>query len=577
MRFHEQLSSYLDQIGATHKELAEASALSAATISRYCSGEREPVYQSDAVGQLAGALTELARKKGHALPPRDEILRSLNDAVQNRLDVDYDVFLANLNRLLGDLGVRISELARGIFSDASHISKILSGSRRPGNVNNFIREVSSYIARRFAGSNDLSAIAKLTETEANALSSVPALQEKISSWLGSSAAAAPDDSIPRFLSQVDEFDLGKYLKAVRFDAIKVPPALPQLPTRKEYTGIRQMMESELDFMKTTVLSRRTDPCILYSDMPLEEMAADPDFPKKYMFGMALMLKKGLHLHIIHDINRPFAEMMLGLESWIPLYMTGQISPYYLPLSQSKVFLHFLKVSGAAALEGTAIADNQGSGKYVLYRSREDVKHYRIRAAQLLEKALPLMDIYRDDEKKYASLLQQIWADGDRKMICSNLPAYFLPEERLLAILDAAAPGKPLRKKILSYYREMRETMRALLKENCIHLVVPGADPARFGEAPVGLSLADLLLTEQIPLSYDSYTACLQDLRALAETEPNFTLEEDPAPAFHNINILILGERLVVVSKEKSPVIHFVIHHKKMIRAFQNFVPPLVEQ
>ena len=33
----------------------------------------------------------------------------------------------------------------------------------------------------------------------------------------------------------------------------------------------------------------------------------------------------------------------------------------------------------------------------------------------------------------------------------------------------------------------------------------------------------------------------------------------------------------VVFKEKSPVIHFVIHHKKMIRAFQNFVPPLVEQ
>ena len=42
------------------------------------------------------------------------------------------------------------------------------------------------------------------------------------------------------------------------------------------------------------------------------MAADLDFSKKYMLGLALLLKKGLHLNIIHSLNRPFQEMMLGL-------------------------------------------------------------------------------------------------------------------------------------------------------------------------------------------------------------------------------------------------------------------------
>lgn len=42
-----------------------------------------------------------------------------------------------------------------------------------------------------------------------------------------------------------------------------------------------------------------------------------------MLGLALLLKKGLHLNIIHSLNRPFQEMMLGLESHIPLYMTGR--------------------------------------------------------------------------------------------------------------------------------------------------------------------------------------------------------------------------------------------------------------
>lgn len=33
-----------------------------------------------------------------------------------------------------------------------------------------------------------------------------------------------------------------------------------------------------------------------------------------MFGVAMSLKKGLNLNIIHNIDRPFNEMMLGLES-----------------------------------------------------------------------------------------------------------------------------------------------------------------------------------------------------------------------------------------------------------------------
>ena len=103
----------------------------------------------------------------------------------------------------------------------------------------------------------------------------------------------------------------------------MPPALFQLPLQKTYYGLNNMMESELDFIKTTVLSKSMEDCILYSDMPIQDMAKDADFSKKWMFGMGVMLKKGLHLHIIHDINRPFSEMMLGLEG---MALTSQLSP-----------------------------------------------------------------------------------------------------------------------------------------------------------------------------------------------------------------------------------------------------------
>ena len=64
-------------------------------------------------------------------------------------------------------------------------------------------------------------------------------------------------------------------------------------------------------------------------MPMEDMAQDVEFGKKWMHAIAIMLKKGLHLNIIHNLDRPFNEMMLGLESWLPIYMTGQVFPYFL--------------------------------------------------------------------------------------------------------------------------------------------------------------------------------------------------------------------------------------------------------
>ena len=135
-----------------------------------------------------------------------------------------------------------------------------------------------------------------------------------------------------------------------------------------------------------------------SDMPMEDMGQDQTFAKKWMFGLAAMLKKGLHLNMIHNLNRPFAEMMLGLEGWIPLYMTGQVTPYYLPGVHNQIFCRLLYVSGAAALAGECISGCHESGKYYLTKKQEELKYYRKRSRDLLRQAQPLMEIFRAEDR-----------------------------------------------------------------------------------------------------------------------------------------------------------------------------------
>lgn len=577
MTFSEQLNEYLRLLDVSSSRLAKASGLSASAMAMYVRGEREPAFDGESMEKLIRGLAVTAREQ-HVSLSESEIRAALQGSVRNGLRVDYDSYLNNLNTLLRLLNVRSSELAKALSYDPSHISKVLSNRRRPGDIGKFTAETAAFLAERCISAGETEAVALLLGCEEELLGSKRGACEQMILWLGSNKAAPEDsDPIARFLEKMEDFNLDDFIRSIRFDDLRVPTAPFQLPTTKTYTGIAQMMESELDFMKATVLSRSKKDCIMYSDMPLGEMAKNPEFPKKYLFGMAMLMKKGLHLNLIHDVNRPFHEMMLGLEGNIPLYMTGQISPYYLTASQSSVFCHLLKVSGAAALEGHAIAGHQADGKYTLYKSKDDVQHYRRRAEQLLQKAQPLMDIYRSDRREeYFSALRRFWEKDDRAITCSSLPIFTISPELLEKIIERCGLEEGEAQRIRAYREDYLKAVEQLLTANRAVITVPQLGEEQFALSPLNLSLADIFAETDVPYTYEEYAAHLRQTFAFAETHGNMHVRSDPSPIFRNITYSVIGNKQVIVSKNKFPTIHFVIHHKKMVQAFRSFIPPIRE-
>lgn len=67
MDFKEKLNEYIEQLGCTSKELAQASGLSAATISRYRSGDRLPQWDSENYNKLIAGLSGLAQENASLL------------------------------------------------------------------------------------------------------------------------------------------------------------------------------------------------------------------------------------------------------------------------------------------------------------------------------------------------------------------------------------------------------------------------------------------------------------------------------------------------------------------------------
>ena len=91
---------------------------------------------------------------------------------------------------------------------------------------------------------------------------------------------------------------------------------------------------------------------------------------------------------------------------------------------------------------------------------------------------------------------------------------------------------------------------------------------------MNLSLADIFFTNDITYTYDEYQAHLEQTRRFAERFGNLRIVYDPSPTFRNITYKVIGNQMVIISKNKYPTIHFIIHHKRMVQAFRDFIPPL---
>ena len=576
MTFSEQLNAYISELNCTAKELTDVSGLSASVLSRYRTGSRVPTTDSEQFMQLVQGIATIANERGYSEFTVEKIQKTLEDCLQDAT-FPYELFQINFDTLLTSLSINVADLSHFLNFDSSYISRIRNGQRRPSNPQDFAQNVSKYIAGHCSESDKVT-IAKLVHCTTDEINNDSLCRDKIIHWLLNEQIEKKDVALP-FLSKLDEFDLNEFIRSIHFDELKVPSVPFQLPTSKNYYGIDEMCEGTLDFFKATVLSKSKEDLIANDDTPMADKANGTDFMKKYIFAVALTLKKGLHIHFIHNINRPFEEMMMGLEGWIPMYMTGQISPYYLKDVHNKLFGHFLYSSGAAALSGECIMDYHQNGKMYLTKNKTEMSYYRQRALDILSKASPLMDIYRIESKDafYSFVERDIVTPGNRRSILSALPIHTLSEELLLQILNHNHIEEADKKRILDFAKKQRQLYENILSNGQIIDEIPVISETEFLEQPMLLPLSEIFYEKDIVYTYAEYLEHMEQTITYSQNNSNYTVKQNSRYPFKNIQIRILEGKWVVISKNKTPAIHFVIHNPQLRNALENMVIPVYDK
>ena len=574
MNFQECLNNYIIQIRCNGKELARNSEISETVISRYRKGERTPYADSEYLKKLSDGIIKTAVEKGIRDFQWDKVFQTLRESLED--DRDEPVFNSQkLDILLRELDINISRIAAFLHYDPSYLSKIRTGRRNPAHQQQFVEKVCEYVIANYKDEQDRKKVVYLIQCNEDELADSSSYRKKLREWFNSSM---PDgvDYVSAFLRKVDSFNLDDYIRAIHFDSFKVPKVPFQLPVSRHYYGLKEMREGELDFLKHTVLSKSMKPLYICSDMPVEDMAADEDFAKKYMFGLAMVLKKGLHIHIIHDVERPMKDMMLGLENWVPLYMTGQISPYYLKGVQNRVYSHLHYCSGQVAMTGDCISGHHDLAHYYLTSRKEEVSISQKNMEFLLKKAHPLMDIYREERKKelHASLLENAGKEDRRRRVLAVPDLGVLPKKLLEEILERNHVVLNEKTVILESYKRSATCLETILKHSVVEDEVSVLSEAEYEKYPLVLPLAECFLEKDIRLTYEEYHACIGAAENYAKANENYQFNLTKIKGFHNIQITCFEGKWCMISKNRAPAIHFVIHHPKLRYALENMVLPI---
>lgn len=565
MKFSEKLNGYIRRLSCTAKELSEASQLSSAAISRLRSGSRLPDGKD--LERLVGGILAVAARKGVRGLSAEEVRSDLSEASDLFL-LDAELFRGNLNRLLEALSVSVSDLARALNYDTSYLSRVRSGQRTPADLRGFSAEVAKYAAGRFTGEPQRLTVAQLIGVSPKDLSDDAAYYRLLLKWLTGDGRSGAN-SVMAFLETLDRFDQEGYLKAIRYGEWKVPTVPFSFPTTKRYYGAEEMKKGVLDFLKVTAFSKSEEPAILYNGIPLEESGED-DFRKKYRFGLAVLVKKGLQLRMIHDVGYPFSELMQSLSGYIPFYMSGQLTPYW--LENGGAFCRSLQVSGAAAIAGECVADGVSHGMACLTKGREELSFYGMQAEDLLKKSRPLMEILRAEERErfFAAA-----AAGTGAFRCrlSGLPLYTASEALLRRMLESRGIPEEEGRAVLARAARQREQAEAFLKRGTALVEVPQLSEEAFSESSVGIEG----LSKEAFYRFEEYREHLHETLEFIGLHENCGLKETEAPVFRSLDLWICLGEWAVIAKKGRETVSFLTRYPPLLRSLEEQLGFLSEE
>lgn len=480
-------------------------------------------------------------------------------------------FSEKLDFLMNITSTSNSALAHAAALDASYISRLRSGKRLIPRDNHMIQGMAIFLARQFKEDYQKKAL-----FDALKLMRLPGdsslLADEIIRWLIQDGENSTQQ-VGRFLNGLSDIS-GRQATAPPYENCQ--PSFPDEAV-SIYYGIEGKRQAAEYFLCEVAAQEAPQTLLLFSDEETTWMTEDPAFTRRWAELMIRVLSCGNRIKIIHTISRDLDEMLIAINQWMPLYMSGSIEPYFYPKKRDGIFKRTLFIAPeTAAVISNSVGDQISSAANVLYRDHEVVASFAEEFLQYLRLCRPLMRIFtaRDRDACYNTLAEFERGQADTLIKTESLSLLTMPEDLLESIVERSDIDTSNH---LSVHAARRGRFLESLRSNQFTELISLPDIETVKNGGVKVSMSDMLEGGAVYYTPEEFTAHLEHILALLESCENYYVHLIDKPMEDRYTVYSREELGVIVAKASQPPVVLAINEGNMTAAFWDFLKSMVDE
>lgn len=456
------------------------------------------------------------------------------------------------------------ELALYSCLDSSHISRLKNGNRKPVNGASYLMAFARFLAKRISTPDQQDLLIKLLDLDSILPFDQEILTDTLYHWLTKDCFSASDFAQKSFK---DNTSLTK--EAIVYSSCSI------------YFKTEGKRLAALDFLERIAKSASPQTLLFFSDENMTWMTGDPNFTNQWSQLMKTILMNGNRIRIIHDLNRGLDEILSAIRSWIPLYMTGTIEPFYYPRIRDGIYKRSLYIApGLCAVTSSSIGNMANSSEETatfLFTEKKAITALQKEFDSYLALCLPLMNIFTtDQDSSYFDLLAGFEKKPGSSIIkTKHLSSISMPETVLLSILKRNPQANE--KQLLAFQQFRTECLERTLQDYSITEIfsIPSLDSLCQGEVLIDHSVG--LEEKAVYYTKEEYRMHLEHVLHLLEHYENYHVSIEKAPYDLGYSISAKENTGAMVTKNAPPLVFLSVAENNLAIGFRDFLLQLSQK
>jgi hypothetical protein len=478
-------------------------------------------------------------------------------------------FSQKLDFLMNVTKTTNSMLARYISLDASHISRLRTGSRPPAKNADYIRTMSAYFAKNCMGTEQMEVMMAAINKAAGPVPDMNRPEELISFWL----CAEEQDGFRPVGAFLDNLSRISFRKMPATNAAQELQSAAQAEKLTEiYYGAEGKRQAVIAFLSEAIRQETPRTLLLFSEENFDWLTEKREFAALWASLLQQVIMKGNRIKIIHSISRNLDEMLAGIAEWLPIYMTGMVEPYYYPKTRDGIFQRTLFAApGVAVILSTSVTGKTSKTANYLIRDIKAVEAAEAEFNDYFNLCRPLLYIFREDDAAKLKETHEEFASEQADAIArtGSISMMTMPAE--VAAEAGASLSEEERAVMLDNHRQRLRYFDIRIQKQQWHEIIglPDIEKIRAGKQKIVAS--DFLMRNDMFYTPQTYKMHLEHVVKLLRQYDNYNVYFDNSGRTDDMIIYVKEDVGVLVAKNSPPSVLFAINESKMTAAFWDYL------